>query len=51
MFTSVVLSKIKTYLKYRETVRQLSRLSDRELDDIGIARFQIEQLARTNAHA
>ncbi len=49
MFTSVILSKIKAYLKYRETVRQLSRLTDRELEDIGIARFQIEGLARTNA--
>ena len=46
MFTSVILSKIKAYLKYRETVRELSRLTDRELDDIGIARFQIDALAR-----
>ena len=46
MFTTVILSKIRAYLKYRETVRELSRLTDRELDDIGIARFQIDALAR-----
>lgn len=47
MFTSLLLSKIKAYLKYRETVRELSRLSDRELDDIGISRVEIDGLART----
>ena len=46
MFTSVILSKIREYLRYRETVRELSRLSDRELEDIGIARFQIDGVAR-----
>ena len=46
MFTSVVLSKIREYLRYRETVRELSRLSDRELEDIGIARYQIAGVAR-----
>jgi uncharacterized protein YjiS (DUF1127 family) len=42
------LSKIRAYLKYRETVRELSRLSDRELEDIGISRYQIGDIARTN---
>lgn len=46
MFTSLLLSKIRTYLKYRETVRELSRLSDRELADVGISRFQIDGVAR-----
>jgi uncharacterized protein YjiS (DUF1127 family) len=46
MFTSVILSKIREYLRYRETVRELSRLSDRELEDIGIARYQISGVAR-----
>jgi uncharacterized protein YjiS (DUF1127 family) len=49
MFTSFVLSKIRAYLKYRETIRELSRLTDRELEDIGIARTEIEELARTAA--
>ncbi|HMO30556.1 DUF1127 domain-containing protein [Enterovirga sp.] len=46
MFTSFVMAKIRAYLKYRETVRELSRLSDRELEDIGIARADIENLAK-----
>ena len=46
MFTAVILSKIKAYLKYRETVRELSRLTDRELEDIGISRVDIDGLAR-----
>ena len=46
MFTSLLLSKIRTFLKYRETVRELSRLSDRELADVGISRFQIQGVAR-----
>ena len=49
MFTSVILSKIRAYFRYRDTVRQLSRLSDRELEDIGIARFQIAGLARSGS--
>lgn len=50
MFTSLILSKIRSYLKYRETLRELSRLSDRELEDIGVARYQIDDIARL-AHA
>ena len=47
MFTSVILAKIREYLRYRETLRELARLSDRELEDIGIARYQIDHVART----
>jgi uncharacterized protein YjiS (DUF1127 family) len=46
MITSVILSKIRSYLKYRETVRELSRLTDRELEDVGISRYQIDGVAR-----
>ena len=49
MFSTFLLSKIKSYLKYRETVRELSRLSDRELTDIGLARYQIDARARGHA--
>ena len=49
MFTSLILSKLKAYFRYRDTVRELSRLSDRELADIGISRFQIDTFARTAA--
>ena len=49
MFISWVLSRIRAYLSYRETVRELSQLTDRELDDLGISRFEIESIARTHA--
>lgn len=32
--------------RYRRTVSELSRMSDRELSDIGIARGDIRQIAR-----
>lgn len=51
MFVSVVLSKIRAYFRYRETIAELSRLSDRELDDLGINRFEIDRIARSHAFA
>ena len=36
---------LETRRRYRETVSELSRLSDRELDDIGIGRWEIRPLA------
>lgn len=51
MFVSFILSKVRAYLRYRETVRELSQLSDRELDDLGISRFQIDSIARQYAAA
>ncbi len=44
MFTSVILAKIREYLKYRETLRELSRLTDRELE---VLRLMVQ--GRTNA--
>ncbi len=49
MFISYVLSKLRAYLRYRETVRELSKLTDRELDDLGLNRFQIDSVARTHS--
>lgn len=34
--------------QYHQTVRELSLLTDRELADIGIARYQIREVARGN---
>lgn len=51
MFVSYILAKVRAYMRYRETVRELSLLSDRELDDLGISRFQIESIAREHATA
>jgi len=49
MFVSYVLSKLRSYLRYRETVRELSQLTDRELSDLGISRYEIESIARAHA--
>ncbi len=51
MFVSYILAKVQAYFRYRETVRELSLLSNRELDDLGISRFQIESIARQTADA
>ena len=49
MIVTWVLSKVRNYLRYRETVAELSRLSDRELEDLGISRFEIDSVARGDA--
>ncbi|QRM32444.1 DUF1127 domain-containing protein [Microvirga sp. VF16] len=46
MFVSQILAKFRAYRRYRETVNELSKLSDRELNDLGIRRFQIDTIAR-----
>jgi uncharacterized protein YjiS (DUF1127 family) len=48
---SFSLSKIRAYKLYRQTVRELSELSDRELADLGVARFDIVHVARESAFA
>ena len=45
MFVTYILSKIRAYKLYRQTVSELSKLSDRELADLGIARFDIARVA------
>ena len=51
MFIASLIAKIQSYLRYRETVRELSQLSDRELDDLGIVRGDISNIARQYAAA
>ena len=41
--------KLAAWRRYREAVRELSLLSDRELDDIGIRRGDIEYIVRRSA--
>ena len=38
--------KLAAWRRYRDAVRELSQLSDRELDDIGIRRGDIEYIVR-----
>lgn len=51
MIVSYVLSKIRAWVRYRETVRELSQLSDRELSDVGLSRWQIPYVAKKYSHA
>jgi uncharacterized protein YjiS (DUF1127 family) len=48
MFDTVV-KKLRSYSKYQETYRELSRLSARELNDLGISRADIPYIARRAA--
>lgn len=41
-----VVNKLRSYAKYQETYRELSRLSARELADLGISRSEITHVAR-----
>ncbi|NBN62207.1 DUF1127 domain-containing protein [Microvirga tunisiensis] len=45
MFNTVV-RKYNSWVNYRRTVEELSRLSNRELSDLGIGRGDIEFIAR-----
>ncbi len=38
--------KLAAWRRYREAVRELSQLTDRELSDIGIRRGEIETIVR-----
>ena len=46
MFLSAILSNIHRWYCHRETLRQLSVLTDRELSDIGLSRDDIIRVAR-----
>jgi uncharacterized protein YjiS (DUF1127 family) len=46
MFLSVILSSLWRWMRSRETARQLSGLTDRELSDIGLSRSDIAKVAR-----
>lgn len=45
MFLSTILTGINRWFRYRETLRELSGLTDRELDDLGINRDDIASVA------
>ena len=45
-FVAKLVSSIRAEFDSRKTRRELSRLSDRELDDIGLCRGDINEIAR-----
>ena len=46
MKTMNLIRNYRNWRRYRETVSELSRLSTRELDDLGISRSDIPYVAR-----
>ena len=40
----------KQYLRYQKTLRELAALSDRELNDLGLARCDIPFVARKSVY-
>jgi uncharacterized protein YjiS (DUF1127 family) len=45
----MIAEKVSAWRRYRTSVRELSRLTDRELNDLGLNRFDIESVARQTA--
>lgn len=43
-------ARFAKYMEYRSTIRELDKLSDRELEDIGLARCTIESAARYHTY-
>jgi uncharacterized protein YjiS (DUF1127 family) len=50
LFISKLIRSYRVWAKYHREVRELSRLSDRELTDIGISRSEIAAIAWHDAH-
>jgi uncharacterized protein YjiS (DUF1127 family) len=51
MIISRFIRLVRSWWRYNESVRELARLNDRELADIGITRSEISAVAWTNARA
>ncbi|MCK3781131.1 DUF1127 domain-containing protein [Ensifer sesbaniae] len=46
MYLTSILSKTRAYQRYRQTLRALTQLNDRLLEDVGISRNEIDVIAR-----
>lgn len=44
-----IANKFNNWRKYRQTITELDRMTDRELHDLGIGRHDIRRVARTAA--
>ena len=51
MIISRLIRLVRSWWRYNESVRELGRLNDRELADIGISRSEIAAVAWQNARA
>ena len=45
----MIAEKVSAWRRYRVSVRELSRLTDRELNDLDLNRYDIEIVARQTA--
>ena len=45
----MIAEKVTAWRRYRTSVRELSRLTDRELSDLGLNRYDIDSVARKSA--
>ena len=45
----MIAETVAAWRRYRTSVRELSRLTDRELNDLGLNRYDIENVARQSA--
>lgn len=46
MFIALLIQKLRDWLRYRETLRDLDERSDRELEDFGFERANLRSIAR-----
>jgi uncharacterized protein YjiS (DUF1127 family) len=51
MFLINIIAKFRAWQLYRQTLRELSGLNDRELADLGISRYDIAEIARRHLAA
>jgi uncharacterized protein YjiS (DUF1127 family) len=51
MFIATIIRKINAWTRYRRNMRELAQLTDRELEDIGINRADIDRLSWDAARA
>jgi uncharacterized protein YjiS (DUF1127 family) len=49
MWMLLILAKVQAWITYRDTVRELQYLADKELADLGISRSDIKDVARRAA--
>ena len=46
-----ITARLNAWRRYRASVRELSQLSDRELSDLGLNRYDIDGIARRSAES
>ena len=50
MLTAKLIRWFRAWTRYRQSLRELAQLDDRELADIGISRSEIQDIAWHDAH-